>query len=52
MSHLNYLANDEEINSFDQALHVSQAAGAACGADADGHLRIDLRRQLGVELDP
>ena len=29
--------------SFDQALHLSQAAGAACGADADGHLRIDVR---------
>jgi len=40
---LGTLCTSVAATSFDQALHISQAAGAACGADADGHLRIDVR---------
>jgi 4a-hydroxytetrahydrobiopterin dehydratase len=31
------------LGSSAQALQVAQAAVTACGADADGHLRVDLR---------
>lgn len=31
------------VGSSAQALQVAQAAVTACGADADGHLRVDLR---------
>ncbi len=40
---LGTLCTSVAATSFDQALRTSQAAGAACGNDADAHLRIDVR---------
>ncbi len=37
------LATSADVSSAQQAVQVAQAAVAACGAEADGHLRLDLR---------
>jgi len=40
---LGTLVTSVPVDSVAQALEVAQAAVAACGQDADGHLRVDLR---------
>src|ERR1700712_320418 len=46
---LGTLGTSVAVESFDQALRVAAGAIAACGVDADGHLRVDLRSDR-VEL--
>ena len=40
---LGTLVASVQVDSQAQALHVAQAVVAACGQDADGHVRLDLR---------
>ncbi len=46
---LGYLAASVAVDSLQQGLDIATAAVAACGNDADEHLRVDVRRDR-VEL--
>lgn len=40
---LGTIATSVAVDSIEQAAQVAQAAASACGQEADGHLRLDLR---------
>ena len=52
MSHLNYLANDEEINSFDQALQDYQGLRMDVDRFTAARLQMGIygQRQEGVNM--
>lgn len=48
---LGAIATTVKVDSIEQAAQVAQAAAAACGDEADGHLRLDLRpRRVEIGL--